>query len=557
MSRSLVFSLLGIVIIGVVVAANPADDAKFNNALAVQQAMARARAYLSEMQAKKAVDVLEEALPKVSSNPQYLLLLREAYRSHIRGLWLANQPDQAKRYLDRLCILEPSAAQDGSLKPAVEAAPRRIEIEPATPSKLALPNWKLPTLPNPFAKKEEPKNQPLPQATIRAQADFSQSINPFDPKFQREAPVVATNAEAARDLLARGAGEFKLGRYAEARTSFELAQQADPRSFDVCKDQWAYCIIHGVSQAMDAPGAIPAKLPLLRKQVEEAIEMAPTKMMKVGQELLQKLDQRGKAAPALALSVVKVDHLGTNKEGWQVTQSRSFRVFHKQNPDLAERVAQIAEATRSTMYRKWFDTDGDAWEPRCELVLHPTSAGYTNMTGVPNSSPGHARIEVDMGGRVVARRLDLRLDVPAMTETVLPHETTHAVLAGNFGMKHVPRWVDEGIAVLSEPNEKIEQHRRNLHKQHKDGLTFTLKELMELPDYPNPRRIGAFYAQSVVLVEFMTQQRGAKAFTDFVKDGMRYGYPSALQKHYQMTFTQLDQLWLERVLGNQQYAGMK
>lgn len=556
MSRLIIFSPAGILVVGLAVLASPTDDAKFNNALAVQQAMVRARTHLSESQPKKAVDVLEEALPKVSSNPQYLQLLREAYRSHIRGLLLANDATQAKRYLDRLCILEPDAAKDASLKAEANAPARKFEIEPEKPSKLALPSWKLPALSNLFGKKEEPKNQPMPQATFRAQADDSLQVDPFDPKFQRESPIATTNVEAVGEHLTRGANMFKAGRYAEARVSFELAQQADRRSLEVCKDQWAYCIIFGVSQALDAPNAVHAQL---RQQVEQAIEMAPTKMMKVGQELLQKIDQRSKAgaAPVVATSFAAVENLGTNKEGWQVIQSKHFRVFHKQNGELAQRVAQIAEATRAAMYRKWFDTDGDGWELRCELVLHPTSAGYTSMTGVPGSSPGHARIEADRSGRIVARRMDLRLDIPAMTETVLPHETTHVVLAGNFGGKNVPRWVDEGIAVLSEPNERIEQHRRNLHKHYKDGLTFKLKELMELPDYPNPSRIGAFYAQSVVLVEFMTQQRGPKAFTEFVKDGMRYGYDTALQRHYQMSFAQLEQLWRDRVVGNPQYAGMK
>jgi hypothetical protein len=137
-----------------------------------------------------------------------------------------------------------------------------------------------------------------------------------------------------------------------------------------------------------------------------------------------------------------------------------------------------------------------------------------------------------------------------MIDCVLPHETTHVVLAGMFGASHVPRWADEGIAVLSEPNEKIDQHRRNLLKHHGDGLLFGLKELMELENYPHPRRIGAFYAQSVVLVEFLTQQRNPKVFTDFVKDGLRHGYDSSLLRHYNMTFTQLEQLWQQQVINN-------
>ena len=171
------------------------------------------------------------------------------------------------------------------------------------------------------------------------------------------------------------------------------------------------------------------------------------------------------------------------------------------------------------------------------------------MTRVPGNSPGHSRIEGN-SGRIIARRMDMRQDATGMVDAVLPHETTHVVLAGMFGIVEVPRWCDEGIAVLSEPDEKIAAHRRNLGKHHQEGQLFGLKELMELKDYPAPRRIGAFYAQSVVLTEFLTRQKGPRVLTDFVKDGIRQGYDASLQKHYGMTFTQLEQLWQQEVIND-------
>ena len=275
-------------------------------------------------------------------------------------------------------------------------------------------------------------------------------------------------------------------------------------------------------------------------------------------QLLQNLEQRAKqhaAASPAAVSTLKIKHLGANREGWQVAETTHFRIFHRQTTDYAERIAQVAESTRVAMYRKWFDAEGGDWTPICELIVHANAAGYTEMTRVPNNSPGHSRIESEPSGRVTSRRLDVRMDIAGMMETVLPHETTHVVLAGMFDAHHVPRWADEGIAVLSEPEAKVDQHRRNLLKNHKDGHLFGLKELMELKDeahndYPHPRRISAFYAQSVVLVEFLTQKRGPKVFTDFVKDGLRHGYETALQRHYRMTFSELDQAWQQQVIND-------
>lgn len=543
MSR-LILSLFVVAVLVVASAGSPPDDPKFNNIVAVQAAMKNARTFLTEGNSAKAVDVLEEQLAKVNGNPQYLVLLRDAYRAYIRDLYIANRPDQAKRYLDRLCILEPGAANDPALKPAVDAAPRQFESEPAPPKKIALPTWKLP---NPFAKKEDPKPEPQPKATIRLLGDGAAAEDPFDRKNERATPTALSKAAPAQALLARGADEFKLRHYAEARQCFEQAYRADPASLDVCREQWAYCILAKVVDAMEQPGALPAQAPMLQREVDAAIQMAPTKMMAQGQKLLAELESRAKAL-AFGGTTVKVRHMGANKEGWQVTKTAYFLIFHKQDNDFAERVAKIAEATRAVMYKKWFMSEGIEWEPACELILHPTAGEYTHMTGVPSSSPGHSRIECDNMGRVISRRMDLRQDNAGMMEAVLPHETTHVVLAGMFGAAHVPRWADEGIAVLSEPNEKIDLHRRNLTKHHREGQLFGLRELMELKDYPQPARVGAFYAQSVVLVEFLTKQRGPKVFTDFVKDGIRQGYEKSLQRHYNMTFSQLDMLWQKQVI---------
>jgi hypothetical protein len=74
-------------------------------------------------------------------------------------------------------------------------------------------------------------------------------------------------------------------------------------------------------------------------------------------------------------------------------------------------------------------------------------------------------------------------------------------------------------------------------------------------DYPTePRRITAFYAQSVALVEFLTSQRGPAVFISFVRDGLRDGYEVALQRHYSMTLAQLQQAWDQQVLGGQRFA---
>ena len=126
----------------------PADeDSALRSTLALQRAMENARHLLLVGDSKKEVDVLEEQLPRVNGNSAFLRLLREAYRGCIKDLWIANNGTGARRYLERLCILEPNAAFDASLRPP-ETSTKTTAPEPKAgplgnlPAKL-FPNWAL------------------------------------------------------------------------------------------------------------------------------------------------------------------------------------------------------------------------------------------------------------------------------------------------------------------------------------------------------------------------------------------------------------------------------
>ena len=530
----------------------PAKSDPIANTLALQQAMQKARYCLQHgNDAQKAVDLLEAQLPRVSGNTEYLSLLREAYRANIQRLYLASQPAKAQTYLERLCVLEPAAANDPTLRPAPDTP---LKIEPIAKAPEKKPASIFPDFGKlAFLKAKPPVVRAVPE-------DTAVTEDPFDAQHQREAAPANEKRTAARQLVAKGDAEFKQAHYPQARSFYEQAYQleADSLAKSKSREAWAYCVFSHVVEQLNQTTVPSQALPDLRKQVQTAIAMAP-EQNSTGQWLIAQIDERQRtvavAAPA-HVAGMGLKHLGRNPEGWFVSETANFRIFHKQNNDFAERVAQTAERTRSDMSRKWFGNESTAWQPKCELIIHPTGKDYAQMTGVSMASPGHSRIESDKtnAARVIARRMDMRMDTQGMMDGVLPHETTHVVLAGNFGPFPVPRWADEGIAVLTEPAAKIEQHRQNLLRAHQDGLLFGLKELMTMPDYPEPRRIGAFYAQSVILCEFLTSQKGPTVLTSFVRDGLREGYEAALQKHYGMNFAQLQQAWNQQVLGSQKIA---
>ena len=59
-------------------------------------------------------------------------------------------------------------------------------------------------------------------------------------------------------------------------------------------------------------------------------------------------------------------------------------------------------------------------------------------------------------GKIISRRVNLRTDHPTLVQAVLPHEITHVILADFFTEQQIPRWADEGLAVLAEPLDEQE-----------------------------------------------------------------------------------------------------
>ena len=186
---------------------------------------------------------------------------------------------------------------------------------------------------------------------------------------------------------------------------------------------------------------------------------------------------------------------------------------------------------REAAAKKWFGEPAPPWDEPCDIYLYDTAQDYSLATGRPPQVAGHSSFQ-EKNGRVVSRRIDLHCDDPNVFIGVLPHETTHVVLAGRFGAHRLPHWADEGMAVLSEPRDRVALHLNNLPRHRQDDELFPVAELMQMDDYPDVRRIGPFYAESVSLVSFLSAEKGPKAFARFLRDGLEDGYESALKRDY-------------------------
>jgi head-tail adaptor len=276
--------------------------------------------------------------------------------------------------------------------------------------------------------------------------------------------------------------------------------------------------------------------------------MAPK--LDYAKQLLAEIDKRKVAKPAQQPTVV-VQHYQPDGNGWARAETANFRIFHQQPREVAEQTAQIAERTRATITAKWFSVCKEDWNPRCDIYLYATAREYRQATQAPADAPGHSTFHCD-AGRIISRRIDLPCeDVNNILVAVLPHEATHVVIASQFADQRIPRWADEGMAVLTEPRDRIDRHLRTLPYCRHENLLYSIKQLMTMSDYPNPRPdprcITAFYAESVSLVDFLSAEKGPQEFAAFLRDAVRTSYETSLEKHYGYhSFDELQQSWVRK-----------
>jgi tetratricopeptide (TPR) repeat protein len=558
MTRSAFFLLLCVIAIIVIGSlsrgANPGGEGQqpIENALAVQKTVLLARDYLQASAPKKAVDVLEANLGLINGDRKYLALLRDAYRSYIRDLALAHQQDLAEVYQKRLKILEDyEANRQAASAPGATAT---AQAAPTTVAGAVRPTVFLRPKVNTYL-------------THLASSPSSTTAAAPVPPLARPDPFDAANEiklatrsnpqppNPGKALVAKADEEFIQKRYAAAKQLYEQAYKADTKAMtDEGRGRWAYCQLQLVVEQANRFPEQPCDWAKLELDVRTAVAAAP-QLSGTADMILGELAKRRGGTPSVirgSMPAVAVKHKPRGDHGWLVAETTNFRIFHNQTQEFAESVAQAAEATRSQMLRKWFGKDGEDWSPQCDIYLHGNAADYSQHTGQNAASPGHSRIDLDPNaGRVVVRQVHLRCDNTSLLDAVLPHETTHVVLAGQFGSnRHVPRWIDEGIAVLTEPADKVQQHRTNLVTGLQNKKLIPLKTLLQMEDYPPPAQISVFYAQSVALVDFLTKEKGPVVLTQFAREALQSGYEPALRKYYgYQTIAELQDRFTERVLG--------
>lgn len=234
---------------------------------------------------------------------------------------------------------------------------------------------------------------------------------------------------------------------------------------------------------------------------------------------------------------------------WVILETDSFRVSSEGAEHSARHVARHAETLRAELAQKWLGARQAPWHPKCQIVLHASRGSYTSAVGRGSESTIGSSAVTVAGGAVTARRIDLlsQGDSPA---AALPHELTHVMLQERFAKSTIPRWADEGLAILADDVAKQGRHRLDLQTALARRATIDLAALLTSDDYPAADRWGAFYGQSASLTDMLVSRGTPQRFLDFLERALSAGYDRALFECYGIrSVAELERLWRGELQG--------
>ena len=522
-----------------------AQQQKLTKLLAVHRALSDAQEQLRKGRNVEAVTLLEKELANIEGDREYLRTLQDAYQGAIQDLARSGSAVEADAYIRRLSTLQtPNPQFSANSLPTFSASQNHLSTSPAgrvqVLSAEPIPNQpqvQADTLP------KVPLGQPMPvqpagALTGTGQPDLVIRANGEDDPFATANFEKQTPPKTVPSLKDAEAA-FQASKFSQASSLYDRAYRQGETLELIHKERWGYCKLASLVESFNKGQVHEAMI----IEADQAVTLSPklsTVAGKVKSQVLASLAQGNKMADAAQTTEVKRVQ-GTGN--WQAVESTWFRVFHQNSEEVAIQVARQADAAKASSSRRWLGNEGEHWPFRCDIWLYPTGDLYSRATGVPSTSPGHSTFQAE-NTRVLSRKIELRMDHPNLVDAVLPHEVTHVVLAGQFGKNFLPRWLDEGMAILAEPRERIRRHTDHIPRYASEGTLLGAGQLITLSDYPDATKVGIFYAQSVSLVEFLCSLKGTQAFTLFVKDAVGGDWESALKRHYNIDgFAGLERQW--------------
>jgi hypothetical protein len=169
--------------------------------------------------------------------------------------------------------------------------------------------------------------------------------------------------------------------------------------------------------------------------------------------------------------------------------------------EVARTVALAAEKHRRDLAKRWFGAVPPDFPEKVavRVIVAPGSSG-----GATTFTFGEADGKRPPGVKTAATELRGPLDT--VLKSVLPHEVMHVVLATHFG-RPLPRWADEGIAVLAESNAEQRNHDVRAREILNAGRAIRLDTLFRMTEYPQDSAV--MFAQGHSVCRFLLEKGAA------------------------------------------------
>ena len=548
----------------------------------VDKALVKAREHLARAEATQAVSVLEDALFDAQTTERSGLIaeLRLAYDIAAAEAEKVGKAQDAQTFRENLAILNRK-----SHAPKKDDATKRVVFESVPDRSFGTNQKQSPGLTRP---KNEPDAidtprvpAPEPPKSTSPSADKTSGTTASAPDKPQPKPDIVLDD----DPLEQADEAYNTKHYAEAGKIYAQLSRAGKLPTDR-KQQWAYCRMVPLVQRINKKPTSPEEWRAIKAEALQIRDLAP-KSNWFTTYLLDLIKERSpfeKTAETAAPSNSKaakgadrpvyrgaspdepplpvyrksnsdaaVSRAGTvdqprDATDWEVKETPNFRILHHDSA-LADRVAKAAEHHRAEQQKQWIGNDrpGEHWKPACEIYLFPTTREFAQATGQPETSQGFSTMGV-LEDKVVSRRINLPANRTELVDDVLPHEITHVVLADLFVDRQIPRWADEGMAILAEPLD-IQTRRRDLSETIGKGANlFKLQQLMTRDDYPANQFWPIYHAQSASVTHFLVARSNPRNFVAFVRAAQRDGYEPALRRFYRIDgFDELQRLWIADV----------
>ncbi len=519
---------------------------------AEESVASRAQTLVQKGDAAGAVDLLESALVSATADerPKLLGQLATAYEAAAKQEDAAGRTEQAEALRDNLQILRRKVPAEVAVPAPVSTPPARAALPPPKP--LAPPSDPPPSPRDESPLFEEPKSKPdldsVPPAPLPEPEPLPAPSGTNAPPVEPRKPLATNPANAPRrePSLNDADAAFRAKRYEVAGAVYAALDGSGKLPNDR-RPHWAYCRAFSVVKRINDRPATKTEWASIDAEIGQIATLSPSYWFS---EYLRNLAHErsrgvnvGARKSGASQSVVRgaspeegpvpTTRLQGSNLDWSATpvQSLNFQVyFAGGDSSHAQRVAKAAEEARAVQVRRWGVVSNGGWSPKCEILLYPNAESFSRDTQQPADSPGFSSMGMN-AGRLVFRRVNLRVDHPNLIKAILPHEVTHVVLADLFPRQQIPRWADEGLAVLAEPLSEQALRAADLEEPLKAGRLFRLNDLMVM-DYPQAEHWGLYYAQSVSLTRFLVDAGTPTQFIKFVQSAQESGFEPALRDVY-------------------------